>query len=137
MRILVVDDDLAVLRSMKKLLTHEGHDVVTAQDGDEALKAIYTSLVKFEIVLLDLEMPGRFDGYDLLRLRRMSKTLQDVPVIIISGASEEDLRAHGNIEGVALWFSKPVDFDRLQIVLEHFSRTTSRPPPPPPPEDEG
>jgi twitching motility two-component system response regulator PilH len=138
MRILVVDDEPAVLKAMGRLLEKHGHEVTVAGDGGSALRAIFTSTQKFELMLLDLNMP-KFDGFDLLRLRRMCAELDEVPIIIVSGVSEDEMRdrvkATGQIEGVALWFSKPVDFDSLLRAIAHFDRTTVPPPPPKDPDD--
>lgn len=132
MRILIVDDEPAVLRAMSRMLAMHGHEVTTAADGGAALRAIFTATEKFELMLLDLNMP-RFDGFDLLRLRRMCPELDAVPIIIVSGISEDEMRGRvhtsGQIEGVALWFSKPIQFDQLLQVIEHFSRSTIPPPP--------
>lgn len=84
-KILVVDDEIAILQSLKGVLQDEGYKVSVAATGEEALGEIQRDLP--DLVLLDIWMPG-MDGLTVLaEVKRMHPKL---PVIIISG--------HGNIE---------------------------------------
>ena len=79
-KILVVDDDGAVLATIKLLLDRAGHDVTTASDGREGL-AIFDS-AEFDLLLLDIFMPG-MDGIETMRLVHRQRPL--MPIIAISG----------------------------------------------------
>lgn len=79
-KILVVDDDAAVLATIKLILDRVGHDVTTASDGKEGL-AIFAS-AEFDLLLLDIFMPG-MDGIETMRL--VHRQRPRMPIIAISG----------------------------------------------------
>ena len=84
-RILVVDDNAAMRRSLDEILTRAGHEVIQAADGAEA-----TSIsrgVQVDLVILDLFMPVK-DGIETLR--ELRKRAPGVPIITISGGGADD-----------------------------------------------
>jgi two-component system, OmpR family, response regulator len=97
--ILLVEDDHFILKIYTKWLTAAGANVITANDGAQALRLLNEKHV--DLVLLDLGMPG-LNGYDtLLEMRKMEKA-KDLPVIILSNTTMNenrdgfaDLRASG------------------------------------------
>jgi CheY-like chemotaxis protein len=79
-KILIVDDDIAVQATIRLLLERAGHSVVVAGDGHKALAA--SEAENFDLVLLDIFMPG-MDGLEtMLRIHRRQPLL---PIIVISG----------------------------------------------------
>jgi len=64
-RILLVEDDIACLRTMKLVLQLEGYEVNIASDGDGALLAFHNSSAKFDLVITDVQMP-RMSGIEFL-----------------------------------------------------------------------
>lgn len=100
-RILVLDDDLTLLRVIRLSLSLEGFAVSTASDGIEGLQHIDGA--HFDLVVLDLQMP-RMDGRTFFReLRQRGKK---TPVLILSAYGAEDARLELNAEGA---ISKPFD----------------------------
>jgi DNA-binding response OmpR family regulator len=83
LKILVVDDDPAMVGALGALLGHAGHRIVAAYDGEEALRRFRTE--QPDLVLLDLAMPG-LDGAAVCRRIREES---DTPIVIVSG--EQDL----------------------------------------------
>jgi DNA-binding response OmpR family regulator len=106
-RILLVDDDLAILRLLEVNFRMEGFDVDSAGHGEEALAAASNAIP--DVVILDLMMPG-MDGREIYdRLRGMPETAE-VPVIFLSARGRDDA-----FEGVdALYVQKP--FDTVELV---------------------
>lgn len=84
-RLLVVDDEPAMRRTLRDLLRLEGYEVRTAQDGGEALRILAEE--KFDLMILDLRMPG-LSGTEVLR--QLSTMGVDVGVIVLTG--------HGSME---------------------------------------
>ena len=70
-RILVVDDESLVRRAMTRILTAEGYSVVTAGDGEEALR--YAADTVFDLAIVDYDMPGRDGLWVLSSLRHLAK----------------------------------------------------------------
>lgn len=95
-RVLVIDDDVSLLRVIRLSLRYEGFDVQTARDGLEGLEKVEAG--DFDLVLLDLQMP-RMDGRAFYRELRSRG--HEVPVVILSayGAQEAlaDLQAQGAV----------------------------------------
>jgi len=85
-KILVVDDDRVVLKFISKLLTREGHEVVTAEDGFAALTLLATFTP--DIIFFDLIMP-KIDGSKLIQIVRSMPQLKDCYLVIISAAVAE------------------------------------------------
>ena len=84
--ILVVDDDRVMLKFISKLLTREGHEVVTAEDGFAALNLLSTFTP--DIMFFDLIMP-KIDGGKLIQIVRSMPQLKDCYLVIISAAVAE------------------------------------------------
>ena len=81
--ILVVDDEPAVLDLLIQMLDFKGFDAIAATDGDEALALAQDHDNHFDLVILDLHLPGKLTGlktYEALRKVRAS-----VPVVLVSG----------------------------------------------------
>ena len=117
--ILVVDDDLELLRAYKEALELDGHSVVLARDGFEALRLLRQGL-RPALILLDLSMP-RMDAWAFREHQRADPALASIPVIVLyaQAADEKSMRALG-VEG---FFEKPVDLDVLLLaVAPHVAR---------------
>jgi two-component system response regulator HydG len=107
-RILVVDDDRAFRLSTAELLRQDGHDVVLASDGPEAVSALADG--RFDLMLLDLRMPG-IDGLDLVEVLR--KRGEGVPVLMITGFGTIETAVRSLHGGADDFLTKPVDPDVL------------------------
>jgi len=86
-KILIVDDEPALVRLMSQVLGQKEHEILTASGGQEALKLLFAN--KPDLVLLDVVMPG-MDGWQVCkRIREVS----DIPIIMLTGKqkSEEDI----------------------------------------------
>ena len=103
-RILAVDDMPLHLDYLQEELTHLGHEVVTAGEGQEALRAI--SEVEPDIVLLDLSMPG-MDGLQVLQVLRKEEAYASLPVIMLTARKEYEDRIAGLDAGADDYITKP------------------------------
>ncbi|HLY10920.1 MAG TPA: response regulator [Planctomycetota bacterium] len=104
MKILAVDDEEDTRRFLTDLLTQEGHDVVTASTGLEALAAV--QIHRFDVVLLDLMMP-EVDGYKVIRSMTDHWVNVRVPVVVISCRRDARSRSFARIFGCARYLEKP------------------------------
>jgi CheY-like chemotaxis protein len=105
-KILVVDDDDAILGSLRELLESEGYGVETAHDGREALDKL-AQMEPPQLILLDLKMPV-MDGWQFLSERSSDTASVKVPVVLLSG-----LPFIPNAPGVSDFLSKPINPSRL------------------------
>ena len=104
-RILLAEDQRSVIDLLVRILRKEGHDVVPAVTGDEALE-IFRSDTSFELLVTDIVMPGRLQGPDLAR--EIRKINPEMPVVFMSGYARE-ATIHGNgLRDSDLRLMKPV-----------------------------
>jgi YesN/AraC family two-component response regulator len=105
--ILVVDDELRILRMLRGFLEREGHMVLTAKDGEKALRICNTHEGKIDVMITDINMPG-LDGMDLATQARASRP--SLRVMFISGfMNHEDLIRKGFSSGDLKFIEKPFD----------------------------
>lgn len=113
-KILIADDDSAVVETLKAILEHSDYDVDSASNGEECIKKIL--LDKPDLLLLDIMMP-KMDGYSFLvaikELKALTGSAPEMPVIMITGNDTEinrSLVSHENIRG---YLTKPFDIPEL------------------------
>ena len=102
-KVLIVDDDEALVRLIDQVLTQKGYEVLKASDGQEALRLLFAH--KPNLVLLDVVMP-KMDGWQTCsRIRDIS----DMPVILLTGKrmNEDDI-VHGLDYGADDYLLKPI-----------------------------
>lgn len=115
-RILVIDDDPAVLQSITHLLKMLGYSVTGFTDQQAALAALSLDAKRFDLVVTDYNMPG-MSGLEMARKVRMLRT--DLPVAITSGFIDEELCSLSSAAGVRELIAKP-------FVLRSFASTIQR-----------
>jgi CheY-like chemotaxis protein len=111
-RVLVVDDDPGVTRKMKQLLEREGHDVVTATDGLEALA--FANERDVDLAFIDIVMP-KLDG--LVLMRRLVERCPHVTIVVMS-AYDDLLDSREEAFGPVLFLTKPFTLDEARIALD-------------------
>lgn len=110
-RVLVVDDEPFILRSLTFVLRKEGFEVSEASNGEEALEKIRAELPG--LVLLDVMMPKK-NGYEVLSEVRADDRLKSIHVIMLTAKGQEADRIKGLSLGVDEYMTKP--FSPLKIV---------------------
>jgi two-component system sensor histidine kinase/response regulator len=103
-RILVVDDQPANLRVVGMLLSRQGYQVVTADNGPKALEICETDPP--DLVLLDMMMPG-MDGFQVLEEMRAGAAPPSVPVVFVTAAQDRDLLLRAFDAGAVDYVTKP------------------------------
>ena len=109
-RILVVDDMLPNIKLLEAKLTKEYYDVVTAQDGFEAIEK--ARKYSPDLILLDVMMPG-MDGFETCRKLRADPELSHIPVVMLTALSEKESRIHGLEVGADDFLTKPINDNAL------------------------
>lgn len=114
MRILVVEDQESIRRMIEALVKARGYQVQAATNGAQALEMIGRDTP--DVVLLDLMMPGQFDGLDVCRRLRTNPETQDLPVLIITAVAEPEVKARALDAGATGFYNKP--FSPIALLKE-------------------
>lgn len=109
-KIMIIDDSQTIRRTAETLLTREGFEVVTAQDGFEALSKIADT--RPDLIFIDIMMP-RLDGYQACALIKGNPRFASTPVIMLSSKDGLFDRARGRIVGSDEYLTKPFTKDEL------------------------
>ena len=117
-KILVVDDEESMRITLAAILEDEGHEVVTASTGEEAVELC--SRNKFGVVLLDVRMPG-IDGVEAFRQIRRHQ--EGVRVIMMSAFSTEELKEAALDDGAIAFLPKPLNLDKAVDLIRETTET--------------
>jgi two-component system chemotaxis response regulator CheY len=115
--IMIVDDTPDSLIVTSLYLQQEGYRVITASNGEEALKVAEISAP--DLILMDIGMPG-LDGLGATRRLREHPTLRLVPVVALTAFSTDGFRRAAYDAGIDGYLTKPADFDRLNELVRRL-----------------
>ncbi len=113
--VLLVDDEKEFATYTAKRLTIRGWQVTVVHDGPAAVQAVETSESEFDVVILDMLMPGMNGTEILIQIHRLRAEL---PVILLSGHGAGETAQEGLEAGAAEFLLKPCDFDKLIAAIE-------------------
>ena len=114
MKILIIDDEKAIRNSLGEILSDEGYEVDTAEDGPSALAKVDKE--RFDVIFCDIKMPG-MDGIEVLE-KLMADGVDSV-VVMISGHAEIETAVECIKKGAFDFIPKPVDLNRLLITSKN------------------
>lgn len=117
--VLVVDDMDANVRLLERLLVREGYFVISAADGEAAVEAVQQA--RPDLVLMDVRMP-RLDGFSACHQLKQSPATRLVPVVLMTGAAEEDDRIQAIESGADDFLRKPIDEPELKARVRSLIR---------------
>lgn len=112
-KILIIDDEISIRRTLKDILEYEKYEVQVAEDGIVGLELFKQD--KFDLVLCDIKMPGK-DGIEVLEEMMQ---LSDTPVVMISGHGTIDTAVDAIKKGAFDYISKPFDLNRLLVTVRN------------------
>lgn len=115
-RILVADDDPAILRLVKTILEKEKYSVLTARDGREAYKIMQNDQ-NFTAAIFDVVMP-HISGPELVRFMKTEKRLMRIPVMMMTAEQDPKLSSDSFSAGAVVFIPKPFTTAQLQIMLQ-------------------
>ncbi len=113
-KVLIVDDEASIRRTLSEILKFQNYTVDEAGDGIEALAKIKKNC--YDIVILDIKMP-KMDGIETLE--RIQDINPDLPVVMISGHGNIDTAVEAVKKGAFDYISKPPDLNRLLITIKN------------------
>ena len=113
-KILIVDDEASIRRTLRDILEYEKYEVEECKDGMECLVRLKKE--KYDVVIMDIKMP-KMDGIEALE--RIQMIAGDTPVIMISGHANIDSAVEAVKKGAFDFISKPPDLNRMLITIRN------------------
>jgi DNA-binding response OmpR family regulator len=120
MQILVVEDQDSIRSLIEALVSARGHKVVAVANGAKALDLAFQSTP--DIVLLDLNLPGQYDGFAVCEKLRANAATKSTPVVIISARDDATSRARATEAGATAFYGKPFSPTALLKEIERLGR---------------
>jgi CheY-like chemotaxis protein len=123
MRILIVEDDPAQRVALIRVLEHEGHSAAWAETGARAIEQLHFET--FDVVLLDLGLPGGMSGYEIAGRCLLDERLRRVPIIVVSGKTIDEIEvesrsSHDALASVKAILGKPINVPHLLAILNRI-----------------
>jgi two-component system response regulator MtrA len=115
-RILVADDDPAILRLIETILEKEKYSVVSVRDGREAFKILQADN-HFTAAILDVVMP-HITGTELVRYMKSDQRLMHIPVMMMTAEQDPKISSDSFSAGAVVFLPKPFTTAQLQIMLQ-------------------
>ncbi len=122
-KIMVVDDDEIVARTIERSLRAGGFQVVVVESGVDALRVARRNPPN--LMVLDVLMPG-MDGYEVCRQLRNDPLLKDLPVLFLTAKGKEEDRIQGLRAGADDYLGKPFNLDELYLRVRAILRRTRK-----------
>jgi len=111
LKILIADDSPTIIRILTDILQKNNYEVISAENGIEAIKKVYEFTPDF--VILDILMP-HLTGFQVCRLIKSNEVLKNIPVILLTRLKEQPQKFHGVKAGADIYIEKP--FKENQII---------------------
>jgi DNA-binding response OmpR family regulator len=118
MKILVVEDNQLILKVIETKLKKEGHDVISCENGKEAIEKIKHSLP--DLVITDIMLPYN-SGLEIVSFVKVDLK-KNIPVIVISGMGQERTIEEAFKLGADDYMTKPFSLSELSMRIKRFSR---------------
>lgn len=114
--IVIVEDEIGVLRSMRRHLEKEGHTVQVFERGEEFAQFLVRETTVPDLVLVDFVLPGELQGWNIVQLVR--KKLPGAKIVLMSGYSVDEVQEHGGATEGEMLLQKPISHDALIQAIE-------------------
>jgi two-component system cell cycle response regulator DivK len=117
-QILYVEDHFNNMLLVKRIVTAEGHDFITAPDGESG----WTMALEHrpDLIFVDLRLPGEIDGFELLRRLKSDPHLRDIPAVVLTAYGLGDVETRAEAAGCDGFLHKPADIRQVRSVIRKY-----------------
>ncbi len=123
MRILIIEDADAIRRMIEALVAGRGHEVAAVPNGARGLEAAHERTP--DVILLDLNLPGAFDGFEVCERLRKDEATKVVPILIISAMDDARSKERALAAGATAYYTKPFSPTALLKEIESLRKNAS------------
>jgi DNA-binding response OmpR family regulator len=116
-KILVVDDEVDLVETVRFPLELEGFDVLVSYNGEDALNQARKE--KPDLIILDLMLP-KLDGYKVCRLLKFDERYKHIPILMLTAKTQEKDKILGNETGADEYITKPFEMDYLMEKVKAY-----------------
>ncbi len=113
-KILIVDDSPTQIEVLRKILVKQGHEIIIAGDGDEAV--VISRETPPDLILMDVVMPG-LNGFQATRLITKTESTKHIPIIMLSSKDQETDKVWAQRQGASGYLIKPASEEELMAVI--------------------
>jgi len=116
-KILVVDDEVDLVETVRFSLEMEGFDVLVSNNGEDALNQARKE--KPDLIILDLMLP-KLDGYKVCRLLKFDERYKHIPILMLTAKTQEKDKVLGKETGADEYITKPFEMDYLMEKVKAY-----------------
>lgn len=120
MRVLIVEDSDSIARMIEALVSARGHEVRSVTSGARGLEEAFA--FRPDVVLLDINLPGGLDGLSVCTKLRTTPQTREIPVVIISAVTDDEVKRRSRDAGATAFFEKPFSPIALLKEIESLAR---------------
>jgi DNA-binding response OmpR family regulator len=120
MRILIIEDSDSIRRMIEALVAARGYEVNAVPTGTKGLDIAFESPP--DVVLLDLNLPGSYDGFEVCRRLRANALTRSVPVVVITAMADGESKRKALEAGASAYYTKPFSPTALLKEIDSFRR---------------
>jgi two-component system cell cycle response regulator DivK len=117
-QILYVEDHFNNMLLVKRIVTSEGHDFLTAPDGESGWTMVLDH--QPDLIFVDLRLPGEIDGFELLLRLKSDPHLRDIPVVVLTAYGLGDVETRAEAAGCDGFLHKPADIRQVRSVIRKY-----------------
>jgi CheY-like chemotaxis protein len=119
-KILVIEDDEFSRDALAHLLSAEGYETLSANDGESGLAKAHDE--RPDIIIVDLDLPG-INGKQVIETIRSDGPLCEIPILVVTGAEVKEAEIAVEV-GANSYLTKPIEFDHLTLVLSDLNASS-------------
>ena len=125
MNIGLLEDNAPIINLITTMLEMAGHHVSVYTGGKPLLESVFGTITSYDLLISDLGLPGELSGFDVIQALQQTKPTGNLPIIVVSGASQQELaRIQTNHPSVAV-VRKPFSMHLLLQLIEQRKRDSS------------
>jgi two-component system alkaline phosphatase synthesis response regulator PhoP len=121
-KILIVDDEVDLVETVRFPLEMEGFDVLVSYNGEDALNQARKE--KPDLIILDLMLP-KLDGYKVCRLLKFDERYKHIPILMLTAKTQEKDKILGKETGADEYITKPFEMDYLMEKVKKYLKISS------------